>query len=1046
MQFTGERFMPTEQGRIRLEHYHRYAVVLDLVKNKLVLDVACGEGYGSSLMSTFAMSVTGVDISDEAVRYAAAKYKNKNLKFQQGSAIALDFSDASFDIVISFETIEHLAEQEQMIAELRRVLKPDGILVISSPNRTIYSEESGEVNHFHIKELDFNEFDLLLKQQFPVVHYFGQRIIMGSVIQPLDERLDHYKALHDDGDAIQSNSSTMTNPVYFLAVCSANACNAEIKTSLLCPDNLDLVKHYVGFAKWAQAQDEVIERSAEQIRNQQQQLLGKDDQLEQMSQQIAHLQSQQLEMINSSSWRVTLPMRECKKLLTNPKIRLEIYIKIGLQLAKKNFNLLPFEVETKQKMLTFAAKKFPRIVRASGVDPDVILYGVSVNAAFNVIIPYAAIVVPELIKIPLYDQPKVSVIIPIYGKIDYTLACLASIAQSLPTTPFEVIVVDDKSPDNSVELLKQRVEGIRLIVNEKNQGFIRSCNVGAAAASGEFVYFLNNDTNVLPGWLDELYRTFEAFPSAGFVGSKLVYPDGTLQEAGGIIWRDGSAWNFGRNQNPRLPEFNYAREVDYCSGASIMVPTRLFRELGGFDEHYLPAYCEDSDLALKIRDKGYSVIYQPLSEVIHFEGITSGTDLNQGAKAYQVENSKKLLERWKNRLMTHQENGVDVDTAKDRMLQRRVLLIEHCTPTPDKDAGSVSVFNIILLLRDMGYQVTFIPEDNFLYMPDYTTKLQRLGVEVLYDPFCRSVEQHVELFGNRYDLVFLFRPKVVEKHIGTIRRYCPQAKVLFYTHDIHHIRMQREAVLFDDAEKHIAADEMKAMEFAAIKSVDSTIVVSTSEYEQLKQDLPNQKMHILPLILAIPGTEAKFEQRAGIVFVGGYQHTPNIDAAKYFVDEVMPELRKKLAGVTFYIVGSNAPDEIRALAAEDVEVVGFIDDLTSFLNKMRLAVAPLRYGAGIKGKIGTAMAAGLPTVATTIAAEGMSLTHGENILVTDGATEFADEIARLYDNETLWNHLSSMGINYAHKTWGLEAAHKTLAMILDDIDLPQLAKNGQKYE
>lgn len=1126
MQFTGERFMPTEQGRIRLEHYHRYAVALDLVQGKKVLDVACGEGYGSSLLATVAQSVTGVDISDEAVGHASNKYKNENLKFQQGSATALNFADATFEVVVSFETVEHLLEQEQMIAEIRRVLKPDGILIISSPNRPIYTEESGEVNHFHVKELDFNEFDLLLKTKFQVVHYLGQRIIMGSVIQSLEESQSYYQAWHDDGKEIKTKSARLTDPVYFLAVCSAVESSAKINTSILCPDQLDLVKHYVGFAKWAQAQDEVIEHSNEQIRNQQQQLSEKDAQLDKLnqdllaqlesqsekdaqldklnqdllaqlachsekdaqldkfgqevvqlksysesaqieklneaaaqleshtekdaqlnmlSQELAQLLSERQAIMNSTSWRITLPLREIKKLLGNPKSRIKIYIRVGLQMAKRVFNLFPIDVKTKHKILEFLAKKLPRVVRAAGLDPEIILYGASVNPAFKEVIAYEPVAIPVAIKIPQHGQPKVSVVIPIYGKVDYTLACLASIAQSVPETSFEVIVVDDKSPDNSVEVLK-KIDGIRLIVNEKNQGFIRSCNVGAAAASGEFVYFLNNDTNVLPGWLDELYRTFEAFPSAGFVGSKLVYPDGTLQEAGGIIWRDGSAWNFGRNQNPRLPEFNYAREVDYCSGASIMVPTRLFRELGGFDEHYLPAYCEDSDLALKIRDKGYSVIYQPLSEVIHFEGITSGTDLNQGAKAYQVENSKKLLERWKNRLMTHQENGVDVDTAKDRMLQRRVLLIEHCTPTPDKDAGSVSVFNIILLLRDMGYQVTFIPEDNFLYMPDYTTKLQRLGVEVLYDPFCRSVEQHVELFGNRYDLVFLFRPKVVEKHIGTIRRYCPQAKVLFYTHDIHHIRMQREAVLFDDAEKHIAADEMKAMEFAAIKSVDSTIVVSTSEYEQLKQDLPNQKMHILPLILAIPGTEAKFEQRAGIVFVGGYQHTPNIDAAKYFVDEVMPELRKKLAGVTFYIVGSNAPDEIRALAAEDVEVVGFIDDLTSFLNKMRLAVAPLRYGAGIKGKIGTAMAAGLPTVATTIAAEGMSLTHGENILVTDGATEFADEIARLYDNETLWNHLSSKGINYAHKTWGLEAAHKTLAMILDDIDLPQLAKNGQKYE
>ena len=207
-------------------------------------------------------------------------------------------------------------------------------------------------------------------------------------------------------------------------------------------------------------------------------------------------------------------------------------------------------------------------------------------------------------------------------------------------------------------------------------------------SKGQYLYFLNNDTAITEGWLDALLRTFRDFPGAGLAGSKLVYPDGRLQEAGGIIWKDGSAWNFGRFQDPMLPVYNYAREVDYCSGASIMVLKSLFEELGGFDERYLPAFCEDSDLALKIRDKGYRVIYQPMSTVFHYEGITSGTDTTQGMKSYQVENSKKLFERWQQRLQLHQAPAEDVDNAKDRRALRRVLVIDHCTPTPNQDAGS----------------------------------------------------------------------------------------------------------------------------------------------------------------------------------------------------------------------------------------------------------------------------------------------------------------------------------------------------------------------
>lgn len=264
-----------------------------------------------------------------------------------------------------------------------------------------------------------------------------------------------------------------------------------------------------------------------------------------------------------------------------------------------------------------------------------------------------------------------------------------------------------------------------------------------------------------------------------------------------------------------------------------MVPKSLFEELGGFDEHYLPAYCEDSDLALKIRDKGYRVIYQPLSTVIHYEGITSGTDTTQGTKAYQIENSKKLFERWKQHLQFHQAPGNDVDNAKDRRATRRALVLDHCTPTPNQDAGSVTVFNLLLLLREMDFQVTFIPEDNLLYMPDYTTALQRSGTEVLYAPYVISVEQHLKEYGERYDLAFLFRPGVVERHVQTVRKYCPNAKVLFHTVDLHYLRMSREAQLQQGKAKQKAAEEMQQREFAAIRAADASIVHSTAELEIL---------------------------------------------------------------------------------------------------------------------------------------------------------------------------------------------------------------------
>ena len=735
---------------------------------------------------------------------------------------------------------------------------------------------------------------------------------------------------------------------------------------------------------------------------------------------------------NSNSWRITFPLREAGQWMRSPSSQARRYFRGAVSYSKGIYKRLPLSVEVRILVRRLVSRHAPWALHDVSVQPDAGL------PAHSATISNLTISDPEAtarsICLSTSEQPLVSIIIPVYGQCQYTLKCLLSIASNTPLAPYEVIVIDDKSPDDSFVVLGL-INGINLIQNQVNLGFIRSCNAGASVATGQYLYFLNNDTQVTAGWLDELVRTFVDFPGTGLAGSKLVYPDGSLQEAGGIIWQDGSAWNFGRNQDPLLPVFNYAREVDYCSGASIMVPKALFHELGGFDEHYLPAYCEDADLALKIRKLGLRVIYQPLSVVTHYEGVTSGTETSGGVKAYQIENSRKLYERWRTLLQEQQISGDDVDGAKDRCATNRVLVLDHCTPTPNQDAGSVTVFNMLLLLREMNLQVTFIPEDNFLYMREYTTALQRLGVEVLYAPYVTSVVQHVKDSGKRYDLVLLFRPGVVERHLDTIRKHCDGARVLYHTVDLHFLRMSREAELHRDAAKSREATQMKHSELSAIRAVDASIVHSTAELELLRLDLPDERIYVYPLILNVSGSDAGYSERKDIVFVGGYQHAPNVDAVLYFVDEIMPLLRKHLPGIRFHAVGSSPPDEILSLESEDVVIAGFVDDLSSLLNKMRVSVAPLRYGAGIKGKIGTAMAVGLPIVSTTIAAEGMSLTNGEDILVADGAEEFASAVIRLYEDEVLWHAISQASIKFADSAWGAESAYRILHTILSDMGI-----------
>jgi GT2 family glycosyltransferase/glycosyltransferase involved in cell wall biosynthesis len=635
---------------------------------------------------------------------------------------------------------------------------------------------------------------------------------------------------------------------------------------------------------------------------------------------------------------------------------------------------------------------------------------------------------PESFQLPHHENPKVSVLIPVYGKVEYTLACLKSIADNPPKASFEVIVLDDRSPDDSVQILRQ-VKNLNVIINHKNLGFLRSCNNGALHAKGEYLFLLNNDTQVTPGWLDELLNTFTAFPSCGLAGSKLIYPDGLLQEAGGIVWQDGSAWNYGSRQDPTQPQFNYARQADYISGASIMVPVKLWQELGGFDEVYAPAYYEDTDLAMRIRERGLEVIYQPLSEVVHFEGISSGTDTTQGIKAYQVVNGEKFLYRWKDTLTKHRPNGVEPYLERDRNAVGRVLFIDACTPTPDQDSGSIDSYNLMKVFIGMGWAVTFIPEDNYAYMSKYTPALQRIGVQMLYHPHTKSVDDHITSFGKVYDLIMAFRPKVTEKHIGNLRKKCPNAKIIFNTVDLHFLRLEREGALKKKPELLKQAEELKVIELALMEKADLTTVVSSVELEILLKLGVERVMH-LPFSREIRPSNVPFEKRSGLLFIGGFQHSPNVDAVEYFVKKIMPKLRKEVPGIILNIVGSNTPKSINDLACKDVIVHGFVENIEPILDSVRFNIAPLRFGAGTKGKVLQAMAKGLPTIGTTIAFEGMNLENGCHALCANTPDEFVKQISLHYFDFEKLESISKRAHKFAEEFFGLNALASRLKTLI----------------
>jgi GT2 family glycosyltransferase len=630
--------------------------------------------------------------------------------------------------------------------------------------------------------------------------------------------------------------------------------------------------------------------------------------------------------------------------------------------------------------------------------------------------------------LPTSATPRVSIVIPVYNKVAYTLACLRSLGEQAGTVPFEVIVVDDGSSDATAQRLAG-VGGIRALRNVQNLGFIGSCNAGAAIAQGEYVLFLNNDTVVTAGWLDALVRCIEQAPQAGLVGAKLVYPDGRLQEAGGIVFDDASGWNYGRFDEPDDPRYSFRREVDYCSGAAILLRRDLFARLGMFDTRYAPAYYEDTDLAFAVRKAGLKVYVEPASVVIHFEGITSGTDTGSGIKRYQVVNRDKFLDKWKDALARQPKPGTPITIAATHRATKRVLIVDATTPMPDHDSGSLRMVNLMRVLADLGCQTSFLPE-NRLYVERYTAALQELGVEALHAPYAQDPLKFLRERGREFDLVILSRHYVAASFVGLVRLYAPRARLAFDTVDLHYLREQRAAELSGDAALARHAAATRAQELKLIRESDVTLVVSPVEKELLAKDAPGERVEVLSNVHEVFGCRKPFDARRDLVFVGGFQHPPNTDAVEWFVGEVFARVRAELPDVRLHVIGSRVPSSIRALAGEHVLVHGFVEDILPYMDDCRISVAPLRYGAGVKGKVNMAMSCGLPVVATPVAVEGMHVRIGEDVLVAADAATFAADIVRLYRDEALWNTLSANGLANVERHFSFAAARAAVQKLL----------------
>jgi len=648
------------------------------------------------------------------------------------------------------------------------------------------------------------------------------------------------------------------------------------------------------------------------------------------------------------------------------------------------------------------------------------------------VVPVMETVDPCSLVLPFSDDPVVSVIIPTHGQVQFTLRCLASIMVHAPSLPIEVIVMDDAWGGPDADALGL-VRGIRLVRNEINIGFLHSCNKAAGLANGRYLYFLNNDTQVLDDWIEPMVALFQQRPGTGAVGAKLLYPDGRLQEAGGIIWQDASGWNFGRLDDPSKPVFNYVCEVDYCSGAALMVERRVFAILGGFDERYAPAYFEDTDLCFRLRRIGLNTLYQPRAAVVHHEGVSHGRDTATGIKSCQVTNQRTFVNVWADVLAQgHYPNGEHVFRARDRAMDRRVVLvIDHYVPTPDRDAGSRAIMACLDVLVQAGYAVKFWPH-NQGYSPGYTEVLQDMGIEVLHGRDQVPFETWLREVGDELDTVLVSRPGVAEDMVPAIRRHS-HARVIYYGHDLHFRRMRQQAEVTHDARLLRLAEHMREREYAIWRQADLSLYLSEEE-AQIASDLqPEAKIgSIVPYCFDQFASPRTAPPRHDIIFVAGFAHPPNEDAALWLVNEILPLIRAECPGAGLSIIGSNPTARVRALAGNGVAIFADVSEteLAAAYEHARVAVVPLRCGAGVKLKVVEALRTGLPLVTTPVGAQGLPGLAGI-VAVDDDAAMFASSVVALLRDDAAWQTCSRQQVAFAQARFSREAMTASLLAALE---------------
>lgn len=619
----------------------------------------------------------------------------------------------------------------------------------------------------------------------------------------------------------------------------------------------------------------------------------------------------------------------------------------------------------------------------------------------------------EQIILPTPDSPRVTVILVLWNQAPLTLACLRSLAEEV-SVPMEVIIVDNASSDRTAELL-QNVHNARILRQDDNIGFLRGVNAALSEVRSGHVLLLNNDATLRRGTLAAAVEAMESAADIGAVGGPIILPNGALQEAGSIIWRDGTCQGYGRDDEPQSGPYMFRREVDYSSGAFLLIREGLFQQLGGFDEAYAPAYYEETDLCMRLRANGYRVIYEPRAAIDHFEfgsstKVSTALELqNQNRKTFCEKHARVLAER---HLPASKANILAARMRDDRP---RILYIEDRVPLPNVGAGLPRANEILRLMVDAGFFVTFLPSTHPTEDWSETWAAVPEDVEVVMNVGLTGLEAFLIERAGYYGQIFISRPHNMAKLVEINERRPELLKDVRIIYDAEAIFASRDlckAELLGDAalRKRALREEREELSLAAV--AQHVTAVNTAEAERF-QSINGPVVSVLGHALPAAPTPAGFNDRSHVLFLGNLAHddSPNVDSYVWFVEEVMPHLDTVFEGQSrFLVAGRNDAASVQARHSEKIKLLGPVEDLDALFNQCRVFVAPTRYAAGIPHKVHQAASLGVPVVATSLLARQLGWEDGRHLLVADTAEEFATAVSKLFHDISLWEAIRAAAL------------------------------------